>query len=184
MEVVKIDRSTIRKNEDRKMAGTYPIGVGQKHIYFESSIIPNWINESLFDIHTAWESGDGPKTMYKGELKIEACMDNIDLITKFNEDGQKVDPEFSVTLTQDDPVTYTTGIDEPEYFYEYENTEVTCSSCGSKIPIQNVGEIEYPDGDGYYEGQNVVEVCPICKAEDSFDYEFERISEALKTKQE
>lgn len=64
----------------------------------------------------------------------------------------------------------------PKYSFQYENTPIECSECKNLIPRDEIEQDSY-----YTEDDDIdYEICPICKAHDSFEYEFESIDDALK----
>lgn len=65
---------------------------------------------------------------------------------------------------------------EPSYIYTYENPEVECSNCHSKVHVNDI-ESDYEDDEYYYEE------CPVCHSRNTFpELEYETIDQALRSK--
>jgi hypothetical protein len=65
---------------------------------------------------------------------------------------------------------------EPEFFYNYEAVDITCSSCGATFPSNELQSDEIYDGETEHYS---TEVCPKCGAFDCCDVEYEKINDAL-----
>jgi hypothetical protein len=156
MPLIRIDRSSIKKNPD---AGNE----------FTTIAHPA---EATFEYEGEWpaEIKDGQDVYiteyclphYGGD--IIPPIDKIKLKRLF-ELGFKVNLSREVQTFQHLPA--------PDYLYQYENPLVTCSECQHTFPVN---EIETEDYDGIYFNQ-----CPHCSAVDSFgEIVYEKIEDALK----
>ena len=90
--------------------------------------------------------------------------------------AEKHKENFSYTIKYNtEHVTTMHG--EPEYFYEYEKTEIECSHCFAKfyhIEVKNESDYDY---DGYSIGRN--NICPKCNEEDCCELTFQKIKDAI-----
>lgn len=68
---------------------------------------------------------------------------------------------------------------EPNYTFQYEDTEVECDNCHQKFGWRNLETVDYDyyDDEGcYYDGYND-RVCPHCKERDCCWYRFEELDQ-------
>jgi hypothetical protein len=173
MDIIKIKRLTIERNENRHFADR-PIYLpnGQLHVDFECTGRPSWCEESAYIVD--WEHLDG---RIKGRL---VDVDNVEAVLDFAKKGKESGQDFSATMRRDDPIEVWSGIDDPEYFYEYDNeSPVTCSNCVSTMPIKNLESIVWVNDDG---DDVEFDICPVCKGQDTFNYKLESVYDALKDK--
>jgi hypothetical protein len=168
MEIIKIKRSTIRKNPDYGMDGVAkyipgPVEISIKH----KGDIPKRILK-----HCLVVSQSFPITS-DAERELMLLKNDKKIIEWFVNSGRS---QVEVTANQIDVTCKDNG---PEYYYEYKNQFVTCNNCGSKVRFN-----EIKNGyviDEYGEEHNA-DKCPICNEFDSFDYKLESIGEALNKK--
>lgn len=165
--IVKIDRSTIRKNPkagqtesivDRGLLITF-VYKGRKE--------PEWINSLDVDIESRSFQGipGFEEIEIRGQIKV------TDKLEKFIEENKKTEG-LTLTIQRDYETLH--HMPEPEYLYKYEKTYLKCNHCKEKVEVQDI-EIDYIfDG----EDEVKVETCPLCGGENSFDhYEFENLSD-------
>lgn len=63
----------------------------------------------------------------------------------------------------------------PKYSYQYENTPIKCNECKSLIPYDEIEKDSFRAEDD----DIMIDICPICQAQNSFDYEFEHLPNDL-----
>lgn len=170
MDIIKIKRETIEKNKDRHLAD-HPITIdnGRLYIDFECDGMPTWCDDSVYRINYVKD----------GRLNAELIdVSDRDAVLEFIKKGSESGQNFSGSMRRDPPIEIYAAVDEPEYLYDYDNeSPVTCSNCGTTMPIGKVETIEWVNEDG---DDVESEVCPVCKEHDTFNYKLESVYDALK----
>src|SRR5579859_3338393 len=162
MTLIKIDRNSIQQNHNEGSCTTHLFGV----------------SETTFKTECTEKEFEELKKIK--EIIISTWTESIN--DKIKITGHLLDIGFMPALPGKWQIDSTNNIETihhlpiPKYSFKYENTLIECSECKNLIPRN---EIEH---DSYYIEDDDIdyEICPICKAHDSFDYEFESIDDALK----
>ena len=120
MTLIKIDRSSIKKNPDG--------GKTQSHVIIGSTttFVCNEIPNRILDlIQITSENIENGVIEYSGFIKEPFDYEKFKGVK-----GLKVNTEINNQFIRHLP--------EPYYFYDYENTEVKCNECGKMIGIKEV----------------------------------------------
>tara|TARA_R100000951_G_scaffold101420_1_gene92923 strand:+ start:19487 stop:19996 length:510 start_codon:yes stop_codon:yes gene_type:complete len=164
--LIKIDLKSIKKNPDAGQTMFQVAGRVHTEISFRG-VTPQKLDK-LDKIKVVSYSGNSRT----GEVEVKAIgygeyddiMDELHKIKAKNiEIVQTRDVETVHSITP-----------APKYHFKYLNTKVECFECGVKIRREKI--IEEDDCCRSYT------ICPNCREHDSFHFEFERISDALKRK--
>lgn len=156
MKIIKINKTTIRKNPNAGNTVTY-INRGSSASFKIEGNVPKFINKPPFFVEE-WRI-DNNKMVYASG-KINGVIDQT-FIDKA--------PNLQITMYNDIETIYHQP--EPDYLYEYKETYLRCSHCKNKV---DVDEIQTDWVDDEYE----ITVCPVCEAENSFrEYRFQQFSE-------
>lgn len=166
--LIKIDRVSIRENP--KSGETTTIAVGPTTVSFEykgALDIPNpWVDKIIVTEKGFTYSGASDMVSY-----INGILLNAEESTQFIEEVGKLG---ELIMHYDRKRTVINHMPESAYLYTYENTAIECSNCHSKIIWKTIEEKESANGEFLYE------ICPSCGEADTFDYELEKIEDALK----
>ncbi len=156
--IVKIDRTTIRKNPDRGQR--FITVAGTRTATFEcEGKLPEQLRP-LCDI-MEWKGPEGDESWCSGYI--------VDPSTW--EEFIKVKNGPKITVKVDNAMERIPCMPGPELLYSYENPVIPCENCGSGVPVKDV-DFEWIG----YEDEVRVSVCPHCKAMNSFgEIEFEDI---------
>ena len=173
MTLIKIDPKSIKKNpnagnrdyfEDMGSTSTLHINVVDQNItnYLESKFNAR-LSSSSYDT----KSGKRESLYHLVNADFNLI---IDYLKKMG-----VDPKTIHINTQYHHQHFTSMTPEPDYFYEYEDTEVECLECKANFKRSELiddsdwdydGEDEYPTGS--------VRTCPKCGEFDCCELEFEK----------
>lgn len=159
MTILRIDRSSIRKNVrfiDPDILNSAEHGT---HFFF-CTVYPFWIEpEHLISIrfHT---NIDGKRINFIGAVGGYVTMRMYrNWWLKAKELGYELKDIYQ----------------NPEYDFTYIITSVACSCCLCLVEISEIEE----DLEFNFETMERIQICPVCKARESFEYRFETIGEAL-----
>lgn len=171
MTIIKIDRSTIRKNPT---AGQTCFRMeGPTTVTFRCTgraSIPMALT-GLVEFNS-WSNSERPEF----GLEQSGYIINPDDVPMF----EGISGLFISVDKQTE--TYRSLHPDRKWLFEYEKTEVECSECARMVPHDEIigdSSEEYNDEIGeelYYE----YERCPICKKKSEFDYEYEKIEDVIK----
>jgi hypothetical protein len=156
MTLIKINRSSIRKNPDYHLNGVTQYLPGPIAI---TGVCIGEVPESVKDkvVITSTEIHSDKPTVY--ELHFNGSPE--ELVT---------DERIKWNFNQEH-IEFTTR-SNPEYLYEYvEPPLVKCSNCGKEVTIKEA--MQELNSDEEYE------VCPNCYEYNTFDIKYERISEVI-----
>jgi hypothetical protein len=169
--IVKIDRSTIKRNPDAGKDHFHVSGPWQGTFEIKG-IYPDFIKDDDRFILRSWKPGK----YYEGAMLSPDCLDVL------------MDPK-NLKWFRDNKCEMSCSVDkniqtyacrpQEEYGYRYENTPVTCGHCGEKIGVNELENDVADDGEG---GEiYCAQVCPKCHHWDTFEkIEYENINEAIK----
>jgi hypothetical protein len=153
MTIIRIDRSTIRKNPNAGNTVTYLPGTKELTGEYIGTIPDHYLHRLIVT------STDNEKQCFI------ANGDYSDILPLLREDKRA-----SITLTNE-PIRCDHQ-PEPPYTYAYEATTVECGACHRHIIHSSIMNEWSDDGAHYY-------VCPVCNEINTFDLRYERIQEAL-----
>lgn len=164
MDLVKIDRNSIKKNPNAGNTQTR-IALGSEcTLQIKNHLIPGFLVDGENDCFLQkWNDVESIFKIY-----------NRDIVDKLVELGikNKYSKElFYINIEHKNQVF--NHFPESKYFYYYENTLVECDNCHQKIAIKNVIEEYGDEGEHYFQ-------CPICKEIDTFEIEYEKIEDVIK----
>lgn len=169
MTLIKIDPKSIKKNpnagnrdyiEDRGSTSILRINVYDKKI---SDHLEKNFDARMISMYTN-KTG-------KPESKFYLVNDNFQPIVDYLK-KMGVDPNYISIHTQYHYEHFTSMTPEPEYFYQYEDTEVECSECKAKFKRTELVDNSDYDYDGNPIGSSLT--CPKCGEMDCCELEFER----------
>ena len=160
--LIKIDRSSIKINKNAGQTQSYAPGI--ETISFSGECTQEEIDR------LEKEKGVHVTTKYFGESKLK----KISGILDYGELVYLMPKGFTIDFSNNYEVINHLPIQK--YSYQYENTSIECSECKNLIPRNEI------ESDSYYTEDDDIdyEICPICKAHDSFEYEFEPIDDFVK----
>ncbi len=176
--IVKIDRSTIRKNPD---AGNTQSHILREIIYlfnFLGSKKPRWMKEKDGVFLESGEQISGKSISAGTGLILKGRITNEELFRKLlhlieKKDYKKIGGEL--TLSAEHKYDTINHAPSPEYLYDYEKTFIKCSNCKKEIEVNHV-VVDYIDD------EVCVEICPKCHEYNTFPkYVYEKISEVVKS---
>lgn len=162
MKIIRIDRSTIKKNPNA--GNTQTVIEGSKEVLFsvESYDIPDIVRKEPFII-TSFIEENGKLTNCSGVINGPLTPEQLSEWLTIK--------GFTVTIRNNTEVI--NHMPEPEYLYEYEDKEIKCKKCKNMINIDDIEHDEFED--------TPVKICPICQHFDTFpEYRYEKISEVIK----
>ena len=159
MTIFRIDRSSIRKNVriiDPDVFNSADHGTQ----FFSCQVFPYWI-EAEHLISLSFDTDDsGAKINFVGAVGGYVTMRMYrNWWLKAKDLGYELKNIYQ----------------NPEYDFTYIITPVVCSCCLSFVEIS---EIEEDLGFDFEETENM-QICPVCKSRESFEYRYETIEEAL-----
>lgn len=159
MIIIPINKASIKKNP--KAFETLTNVQGRMEAHFEcNGELPDELNENV--IIMDWE--------FNISGSIKKCAGII--VDPYNvEPFLKPRKGLNIKVECENHNTFIEHLPSPEYLYEYENLELECNHCHNLIHLIDI-EIEDRGEDGEFE----INICPICKEEDSFpEYKYEDI---------
>lgn len=166
MEIIRIKKSTIRKNPDYGMGGMVRMYPGARDVRVEHiGDLPKKILDKCVVISTQAPFNEP----IVRELSVVA--DHERVIKYFTKTGRS-----SVTI-ETNMIEYTCKDHGSEYLFKYENPLVTCSECGKKVRFNDIESGYTFDEDG--EEYNA-DKCPNCGERNPFNYKFQSIEDAIK----
>lgn len=156
MKIIKIDKSTIRKNPNAGNTVTYMDGL--KECSFEiNGDIPEFINHPPFFIQEWVEENN--------KLISVSGLVNGPMEQRFLDEA----PNLKINIHQE-PIKVEHH-PEPDYFFDYEETYLKCNNCKNKVEVDDI-EADWVSDE--YE----IKICPKCGSENSFpEYRFQKLSE-------
>lgn len=161
MVVIKIDRSSIKKNPN---AGKQFTNVqGMREVKFSCYLTVSEfekLNNTRGVIISEYR--DSPNS---DKLNVSGYLDDIEFASLLP-DTHEIEAKIHVEKVYHLPL--------PNWLYKHEDTKIICDECGSLVLYRNIEKDYDDDGVDF-------DVCPICKNVNTFEYEFETIDEALKT---
>jgi hypothetical protein len=168
MRIIKIDRSSIKKNEN---AGSTTTKVAA-HWTYEVEL------KSLPPSELIAEKGAFIKRISYRDMEHGVDTPMIDSCTVVINDPKLIE-EFAklpdAIIKQENNYVDFKHSPIPKYSFDYENSEIECDSCGAKVKREDI--ISDVAGDWYYEFS--YEECPHCGEIDTFEYEFEEFDESM-----
>lgn len=168
--IVKIDRSTIRKNPNAGRTETMISEGLQFFFVFVGTKEPKWIKkDGVYVTGVNYQGSD----LVNQIMTIEGEIVNNELIEKIKKNHfEKGKFLPGTTITVKNNLRTLHHMPGPQYLFEYEKTYLKCKNCKKDIEVQDI-DVDYIfDG----EGEVKVESCPVCNAENCFDnYEFEHL---------
>jgi hypothetical protein len=162
--IVKIDRSSIKKNPNAFMTTTTIIESVDCTFKWSGYKKPEWFDQEGIVVTTVVQNS------MDNFIEIEGIIKNPEQFKDyFKEPGMTINYKNNFRDLHHRP--------EPEYLYDYEKTYVKCNHCKEKVEVQKI-DIDYIfDG----EDEVKVETCPLCFGENTFpNREFEKLSDVLK----
>lgn len=157
MKIIKIDRSTIKKNSNAGSTRSYLQGPYHATFAIESDDIPAWLLKAPF-YPTEWSERE-----MRGEISGKITEE---MIEKF-----KTVKGLTVNIHRE-PIVID-HFPEADYFYEYKETKLKCKFCKNKIDVDDIEEDWLDD--------IPVMVCPVCRHINTFpDYKYEKIGDVIK----
>jgi len=154
MTIIKIDRSTIKKNPNA--GNTQTVVYGNAEVSFTiRGELPDHLVDGGNVIITEWSKNDCSGFLFNPN--------DIGLLKKI--DG------ISYKINKNSQLIY--HLPEPEYLFSYEDTQIPCNDCGNKVSIREIIEDENDDEDVYT-------ICPHCKEIDTFHFKYESIYDIVK----
>jgi 5-methylcytosine-specific restriction endonuclease McrA len=159
---VNIDLSSIKKN---KGAGTTTTIVpARKIVTFSVYKLPEYFKDGENCIITEW-------SVIKVKLRdLKGVITSDDLIQKC------IKEKHNISISVDFENKYIDHFPIPEYYYDYENTRVTCNNCGKQIFTKDLESHDFWDGEAEYYSH---EICPECGSLDCCNLVYESIEDAL-----
>lgn len=152
MTLIKIDRSSIRKNPKAGETVTYLPGTIELTGEYAGAIPAYYLHRLII-------------TSIVGEIQyFIANGDPADIMPMLKEDKRA-----SITITNN-AIRYEHA-PEPSYLYNYENTPVECSACKNMVNQESIISEWSSEGAHYYQ-------CPLCYETNTFDLRYETIQEA------
>lgn len=152
-EVIKIDRSTIRKNPRAGATVTLVPGLVEISFKYTGKELPALLRDEN-KAHVVSYGNDG---VFEGVIENGA----LDEVFALQEQG--IEGYLQIYQTQD--VERILHRPDPKWLYKYEDTKVTCSECGGKVSHEDVNDENYR--------------CPHCEAEDTFGFVYEEIDDVV-----
>ena len=163
--LIKIDRSTIRRNPDAgrtewTVAGPSRATVRTAGITYESA------GELTLHDHAI-----------EGDFIVTESLNGA-AIPGTTEHKQFTHGSAGVTIRiQRDVETIRTARPAPTWLYQYEPTPVTCRNCGQTFPASELEQ------DSFFNGEDdipVYNICPRCQAPECCEVEYEKIEDAVR----
>lgn len=159
MELVRIDRSTVKKNPN---AGSVNMWIpGDTTITFEYS--GKNLPDILKDENNAYILYRG-ENVYRGELLKMPSADRLNAALETCDGVLSIEENRSVQ-------TFRRMGPETGWLFEYEDTSVTCGDCGEKVRHVEIVRDEYDE-----------EECPLCGGVGTFDFKYEDICDVINKK--
>lgn len=164
-ELILIDRLSIKKNPNSGSMETRVPVLRECSFEYHAKVIPEWLKTQPVEVISTYTNNDGIVATTIHEL---VCIGDFDAL--FAKMVEMKDPAVKKYV---DNINYTTIRHAPErkWNYKYENTSVTCGECNNKIPHNELLETDDDFG---------ADLCPKCRAVQSFDYKYEDINEVVK----
>jgi len=165
MKIIKIDRTSIKRNPNAGSTRTYLQGLKDTSFKIKSGKIPKWL---LKDPFYPTDQRIENNIVIELEGKINGPITDK-MIEKF-----KTVKGLSINILCE-PIIID-HFPEPDYLFEYEKTKLKCKHCKNKVDVDAIETDWIMDE---YE----VEICPICQQENTFPkYKYEKIENAIKGK--
>jgi hypothetical protein len=168
MTIIKIDRSTIKRNENAGMETTCMPGLTTGRFSLSKSI-PDWLLKPVRTeygiecpdgiIVNEWQADEDGKVIYaSGVIEGPEAAQIFDGI-----DGAEI--AFTTERIRFDHTPI------PEYSYRYEDPSIPCSSCGKETLLSQIPERQGIDDDYQY--------CPHCDEYEPFQYTYEKFDRSM-----
>jgi len=168
MQLIKIDRNSIKENKDAGSPTTKVLGRWTCEVELKSLPPSELI------------AGKGAFIKRFSYIDMEHGVDSpiIDSCTVVINDPKLIE-EFAklpdAIIKQENNYVDLKHRPIPKYSFDYENPEIECDSCGAKVKREDI--ISDVAGDWYYEYP--CQICPHCGDTDTFEYEFEEFDESM-----
>jgi hypothetical protein len=168
MKIIKIDKSTIKRNPNAGSTQTIIKGPTEAMFKIEGSHIPKWIYKEPFIITEEERELVASKSKSKSAIikRISGVINGpitSDQLGNWKNHNLTININFNHQVIDHFP--------EPDYFFNYKETYLKCKHCKNKVEID---EIETDWINDEYE----VKICLICKAENSFPkYKYQTLKE-------
>lgn len=169
--LIKIKRSSIKRNPHAFSTET-PISLRPEYTFkYEGYNPPKWIysKDVSIDSHELIGLIEWKLDVITGRIFDRELFERLYKIEIQNREKGKYSG-LNLTYTQNSRIFH--HMPEPEYLYEYKNTKIKCSECHSLVRVNKIQSDEIDD--------NLVDVCPICGGINTFDFKYEKISDAIK----
>lgn len=170
--IVKIDRSTIKPNPYAGATSFQVSGPWQGSFEIKGEY-PRFMQDDDRFVVRSWQPGK----YYNGSILSPDALEVLqdpENVQWFKNNNAELSYEANKNI-------HTYGcMPQAEYLYEHENPVVICEECSTEVHVNDIESDVFDTGDGevYY----VDEICPKCKAHESFGkLEYESIQDALKT---
>ena len=167
MTLVKIDRSTVRANPNAGATDTSIALAKEAHVTVDTNILPA---ETVESHGTTWKM-----TRYSAAMDAYDCAFEAQYMATGKPDPipTKGDKWPKGVVTEVCVIQRTQTVShapEPDFFFEYIPTEVTCDSCGASFDHSELAADS--DDDGNYSAT----ICPHCNTWDCTEIEYERLA--------
>jgi hypothetical protein len=164
MVLVKIIRESIKKNPDAGKTYTR-LHIGNETSFEVKGKVPELLMNEEVAIITEWEEKEDGVYNAKGFIEDPDSVQEI--LSTLQKESSK---DYSVSINTKSNYQEIPHNPLPKYLYKYENPEIECSECKSKVFYSDI-ERDCDDEYGCYD------VCPVCQAHDSFDFDLENIND-------
>lgn len=162
MITIKIKRDSIKKNPNAGNTSSIIQGLKEAKFKIESYSIPDIIKNEPFFI-TEFTEENGVLTSASGVINGPITPD------QFSE--WMLIQGISITISNNTRVIH--HMPEPDYLFEYEDTEVKCRHCKNMVDVDSIEQDEF--------GGDLLNICPICGHENTFpEYKYEKIGDVVK----
>jgi hypothetical protein len=156
--LIKIDRNSIRKNPRAGATSTEVIGSVEVNFSYDRISKEDW--QRLKALESA---GKGVIITKWSDTMCEGFVDYEDLLHLLPQNGLSYHVKKNIDTIYHLP--------EPKYTYRHEHTVLRCNNCNSDV--LNTKILIDCNDDGCYN------ICPVCNGIETFDYEYEKISDVM-----
>lgn len=165
MDTVRIDRVTIRRNPNAGMMATCIAGGTISSFEYFGEYLPD-IFKNIFIVT------DSKNNYYRGELKRALTTSELNDLQKIGNSKDRL------VIHEERPSQWFDHPPDPEWLFGYEDTAVTCSSCGGTVRISEI-EIHDDCGDDWESESKGISQCPLCRNLNTFNFTYEDIGDVV-----